>query len=434
MHQLTHLASRIFGVPLLIERQKLDVILGALGPRIGVVSEDEAADTQPKAYGPGDTGRSRKSYFVTEDKIAIIDVVGPLVKRASGDFISGGPTTYTEIENEFTDAVTDPEIKGVLLQVDSPGGESVGAFELSDLIYSQRSAKPIFAVADGDAFSAAYALASAAEQLYVTKSGGVGSVGVWMMHIDQSAFNEQKGIKPTYLYAGARKIDGNPHAPLSEGARNAFQAEVDRIYGMFTDAVARNRGMSGKSVRSTEAGLFFGQNSIDVGFADQIGGLSDALAGLRAAISSKSSLSAAASAAPIPQKGGIVMDEPTIKADAEQQPPKQEAGALVSVEEMAATQIAAARPEALAYAADVAEYCVLAGMPAKIAGFLRASTSIEDVRKELMTARAASDSEEKIHSHVLPESGTETGKPAAKTNVEESPIVRAASALAGKEK
>jgi len=434
MHHLTHLASRIFGVPLLIERQKLDVILGAIGPRIGVVSEDEATDTQPKAYGPGDTGRSRKSYFVTEDKIAIIDVVGPLVKRASGDFMSGGPTTYAEIENEFTDAITDPDIQGVLLQVDSPGGESVGAFELSDLIYSQRGAKPIFAVADGDAFSAAYALASAAERLYVTKSGGVGSVGVWMMHVDQSAFNEAKGIKPTYLYAGARKIDGNPHAPLTEGARNAFQSEVDRIYSMFTDAVARNRGMATKSVRSTEAGLFFGGNAIDVGFADQVGGLSDALAGLRSAIASRKSLSAAASAAQSQQKGGIVMDEPTIKADATQQPPTQEAGALVSRAEMTEAQVAL-RAATLTYAADVAEYCVLAGMPARIAAFVRTGTSIDDVRKELMTARAKADAEVQINSHTLPESGSETGKPGASSKCEESPIVRAAEKLAktGKE-
>lgn len=435
MHQLLHLAGRIFGVPLLIERQKMDVIMGALGPRLGVVSEDEAADR--KAVGPGDTGRSRKSYHVTEDKIALIDIVGPLVKRASGDFMSGGPTTYAEIENEFMDAVTDPEIRGILLMIDSPGGESVGAFELSDMIYSQRASKPIYAVADGDAFSAAYALASAAERLYVTKSGGVGSIGVWMMHVDQSEANKRVGVKPTYLFAGARKIDGNPHAPLSEEARDAFQSEVDRIHGMFVDTVSRNRSISTNTVRKTEAGLFFGDAGVSVGLADAVGTFSDAMRDLRAAISGgkRNSGVAATAASHKSTKGALRMEDEAKEQAVEDQGQAEQAGALVPVGEMAASQIAAAREAAIAYAVDVVEYCGLAGLPAKAADFIRRGVGIEDVRKELTAARAAADSEERIHSHVLPEDGTESGKPGA-TDVSKSPIVQAAERLAaeGKEK
>ena len=448
MNKLTHLAARIFSVPLMIERQKMDVILNFLAPRLELdLSEAAEGAQESRLYGPGDTGRSRKSYYVTKDHIAVIDVVGPLVKRASGDYLSGGPTTYSEVENEVMDAVTDPAIDGVLLTVDSPGGESVGAFELSDLIHSQRNAKPIFAVADGDAFSAAYAIASAAERVFVTKSGGVGSIGVWMMHVDQSEANKKYGVKPTYIYAGARKIDGNPHEPLTKEAKASFQEEVDRLYAMFVGTVARNRGLRDEDVRDTEAGLFFGDRGISAGLADEVGGVSEALAALRDCVKRRKSNSSSAPAAAdvlIPRKGVSRMDDTTKRAAAEQaaadevveQPvapaekpeeqPQQEPQGEPEVE----APVESDGGEALAYAVDVAEFCVLAGQAGKIAGFLRARTSLAEVRKTLMAARAADESET-IHSLVLPETGA-----SAETKVTESPIVRAAEKLAnvGKEK
>jgi signal peptide peptidase SppA len=417
-----HLASRLFGVPLLIERTKLDVILSVIAPRLG---GDDEPQLSLEMYGPGDTGKSRKSYYVTDDKIGVVSIVGPLVKRASGEFLSGGPTTYGEVEMEIMDAITDPEIKGVLLAVDSPGGESVGAFELSDLIFSQRSSKPIFAAADGDAFSAAYALASAADQLYVTKSGGVGSVGVWMAHVDQSGFNKQKGLKPTFLFAGARKLDGNPHEPLTDDARETFQAEIDRIYSMFVETVARNRAMSMKSVKQTEAGLYFGQSGVDIGFADQVGTLSDALAGLRAAIArpAKSSSVVASAASPIPTKEVSKM-EPDVKADAPLTTAEPKApDVTVAVSVVDAQSI-------LDQAAEIAELCGLAGQPKMAAAFIRAGKPLADVRAELLKARADQDAATEIHSQVPLGSNADTGRGAPTANPNDSPVVQAAERLA----
>ena len=410
----------------MVERGKLDTIVAVLGQRIGI----EADAVEPAIYGPGDTGRQRKEYFVTDDKIAVIDVVGPLVKRTSGAFLSGGPTTYSEVETEFMDAITDPEIAGVLLQVDSPGGESTGAFELSDLIHSQRGSKPIFAAADGDAFSAAYAVASAADRLFVTKSGGVGSIGVWMMHVDQSGLNAKVGLKPTYLFAGARKIDGNPHEPLGKEARASFQSEVDRIYGMFVDTVARNRSMDAANVQGTEARLFFGTDAIESGLADEVGTLADALAALRSTIASKSkSTSAARSAAATSNKGAFHMDETTKEPVADEQTAPEPEKEPESTD--AQSGAPALNVVALAYAVDVVELCGLAGLPQMAADFLKKSATIEDVRTGLQTARAALDSETQVHSHVLPESGADSSKPGAKTSTEQSAIVRAAEKLAG---
>ena len=421
--QMIHLASRLFGSPLLIERGKLDAILGALSQRLNIDVEQPV-----NAFGPGDTGKARKPYYVTEDKIGVIDAIGLLVKRISGDFLSGGPTTYAEIENDFMDAVTDPSIRGILMVVDSPGGECVGCFELADLIHSQRGTKPIVAVADGDAFSAAYALASSADELWVTKTGGVGSVGVWMLHVDQSKWNEKAGIKPTYIFAGAHKVDGNPHEPLGKDAMAALQGEVDRIHGMFVDTVARNRGMSAKVVRGTEARLFMGQDGVAVGFADEVGGLNDALASLRSRINGSGGKQRAAASAPSKTtKGAQSMNLEETEAP-EVETPK-EATPTESPAEEAQQQEAPAN--AAAIAADIVDLCVLAAMPDRAAAFIRAGASIDRVRQDLLAARAAEDANQQIHSHIHSETGT-----TAKTSIKDSPIVKAAEMLAnvGKEK
>jgi signal peptide peptidase SppA len=434
MGNLSHLATRLFGTPLLIERSKMDVILSVLGPRLGIEMEAAAPVT-------GEEGRARKPYHVTADGIGVIDVVGPLVKRASGDFLSGGPTTYGEVENDFMDAVTDPKIRGILLQVDSPGGEAVGCFELSDLIYSQRGSKPVYAVADGDAFSAAYAIASSAERLYVIPSGGVGSVGVWAMHVDQSEFNKRQGFKPTYIFAGARKVDGNPHQPLSKEASEVFQKEIDWRYEMFVNSVATYRGMSVGDVKDTEARLFFGENATEVGFADEIGTVADALADMRRAIEGAASLGRAARTATRQHQKREVsrMAETTEEtAVVEEQPVEQqpEETAAPPVEQPEPSTAEEARATVLNFAADVAEYCALAGMAGRAAAFIKAGTSLDEVRKQLLSARAAAEAEAQIHSHVLPETGSDPGWKGAKTDVQNSPIVKACDELAnvGKEK
>ena len=241
MITLPHLASRIFDTPLAIHRQKLDVILQAIGPRL-----------QGMPMTPMEQERmKRKPYMVTPDGIAVIDIMGTLVHRSTGMDALSGLTSYPDIEAELIDACTDPAIKGVLLNIDSPGGEVQGVFDLADEIYSARDMKPICAVADA-AYSAAYLLGSAASEIYCPRTGGVGSVGIICLHRDQSEADAKEGLKYTAFFAGARKNDGNSHVPLTEGVSARIQGDVDSIYGMFVAAVARNRGMKPEAVRATE--------------------------------------------------------------------------------------------------------------------------------------------------------------------------------------
>ena len=98
------------------------------------------------------------------------------------------------------------------------------------------------------AYSAAYAIASAAERVYLPRTGGMGSIGVIAIHVDQSAYDEKKGLKYTAIYAGARKNDFSSHKPLTDKAMEVVQAEVDEVYDLFAETVARNRGIKATAI------------------------------------------------------------------------------------------------------------------------------------------------------------------------------------------
>lgn len=276
-----HLASRIFGSPLAIRREKLDAILAAIGPRLDI----DVEDLKPQAYGAGDP-KEKKEYLVEEGGIAVIPVQGTLVKRGGWLAAYSGMTGYDSISDQFRDAIADTNIRGILLDVDSPGGECSGLFDLADEIFAARGTKPIWAIADDDAFSAAYAIASAADRIYVTRTGGVGSIGVIALHCDQSGFDKDLGVKYTAIYAGEHKNDGSPHAPLSSEAKSRMQSEVDRIYQMFTSTVARNRKIAEQKVINTQAGLYFADQGVQL-LADKVGTYEDVLRDLTAHLEGK---------------------------------------------------------------------------------------------------------------------------------------------------
>ncbi|WP_265023138.1 S49 family peptidase [Wolbachia endosymbiont (group B) of Ischnura elegans] len=204
------------------------------------------------------------------EKTAVIAIHGILTKKpgAFDDFL--GMTSYEKIQEEIEEALSNKDIETILLDIDSPGGEVNGIFDLADFIYESRAKKRIIAIANDDAYSAAYAIASSAEKVFVSRTSGVGSIGVIASHIDQSGFDEKQGIKYTTVFAGSRKNDLNPHEPMTSESLESLQKEVDRLYEMFVQLIARNRGLSIEKIRSTEAGLYFGKNAVDIGFADGI--------------------------------------------------------------------------------------------------------------------------------------------------------------------
>ncbi len=137
MKHLPQLATRVFDTPLLIAPQKLEVILGVLAPHFGV-------DAPVQAAAVASDRAARKPYEVTPDGIAVIPIEGTLVHKSYGLDAFSGLRSYVELQQEIEDAATDPAIRGILLDVDSPGGEVAGVFDLADTIYAARSAKPLF--------------------------------------------------------------------------------------------------------------------------------------------------------------------------------------------------------------------------------------------------------------------------------------------------
>ncbi len=281
-HRSLHLATRIFDTPLAIEPSKLDMILTVLAPRLTI-----GADSIPLlAPDEEQDDLAAKSYLVTDDGIACISIQGTLVNKSYGMRALSGLTTYSEIRECVEDAMQDSRIQALLFDVDSPGGEVSGCPDLANFIFSMRGKKPMMAIANDACFSAAYWLASAAGKLCITRTGGVGSIGVVAVHVDQTKFDEKLGLSYDFLHYGARKVDGNPHLVLSDEARANMQAEIDRCGEMFVAAVARNRGVDLQTVRDTEAQCYFGEKALGL-LADMVGTCEDALNYLRGQIAAQ---------------------------------------------------------------------------------------------------------------------------------------------------
>jgi len=366
---------RLFGAkPLLIEATRLD-----------------------SAYG------MRKPYALQEG-VAIIDIAGLLANEPSlFDAIMFGATAYGQILDEVEQAIADPEVRAVLLRVNSPGGDSENAFETAAALAELARRKPFWAVADNSMFSAAYLLATAAQRIYVPEfTGGAGSIGVYAEHLDWSEFNRKLGVKVTYIAEGEGKTDGNPNEPLSDAARATLEAEVARLYGLFVRDVARRRGLSEQAIRELGAALKYGPDAVAARLADRMGTLRTALADLAAFVRPTS----------IPRGGKNTMTEETARA-ATSEP-------TIDLEAIRAE----ARREGYAEAREIVELCALAGMPAKATALLARGATPTEARQFLVEARAAEDAAE-ICSHVMPDTGT-----SAKPPLENNPVVKAVERLA----
>ncbi|MFJ5424118.1 S49 family peptidase [Wolbachia endosymbiont of Drosophila barbarae] len=214
--------------------------------------------------------KNLKHFHINPKGIAIIRIYGVLTKKTEAFDHILDMTSYENIHEEIESALEDKSIETILLDTDSPGGEVNGVFDLADFIYESRAKKRIIAIANDDAYSAAYAIASSAEKIFLTRTSGVGSIGVIASHIDQSRFDEKQGIKYTTIFAGSRKNDLNPHEPMTSESLESLQKEVDRLYEMFVQLIARNRNLSIEAIKSTEAGLYFGEKAVEIGLADGV--------------------------------------------------------------------------------------------------------------------------------------------------------------------
>lgn len=278
-----HIAQRLFNTPLALAPSKAEAIVSVLRGRFGIEALFDA-NGQVMAFSDpdydGDTVPA-KGYDIIHG-LGVIPVSGTLVQKSGNLRPYCGMTGYDGIRANLSMALDDETVKAIALDIDSPGGEVAGCFDLVDAIYKGRGQKPIWAILTECAYSAAYAIASSCDKIVVPRTGGTGSVGVISMHTEFSRMLDKSGVTVTLIKYGARKAEGNEVQPLSDEALARFQADVDKIGEMFVDTVARNRQLSAAKVRSTEAGTFLGADGVRVGFADAVMAPDEAFASLLA--------------------------------------------------------------------------------------------------------------------------------------------------------
>lgn len=230
-----------------------------------------------RAARPARAGSSSPAGGVAE-----IPIHGSIFPRASAMDLSGGGVSLEDLQAQLRGAASDPSVSAIVLNVDSPGGTHDLVPETAALIRKVDALKPVTAVANTMIGSAAYWLASQASEIVATPSGSLGSVGVFAVHEDASAYYDAKGLKLSVISAGKYKTELADVGPLTDEARGYVQGMVDEVYGMFTGDVARGRSVSVKDVRGETFGegrMMFAPKAVENGLADRVDTLDGAIRG-----------------------------------------------------------------------------------------------------------------------------------------------------------
>ncbi len=248
-HQL--LVAEFLATPWALMPERLHALAGVVMRWSAGAAVPPEAMTQIQADREARQARRQATAAQSTGSIAVLPLYGVITQRGNMvDDVSGPGSTSTQ---QFTAALrtllADESVSQILIDIDSPGGSVYGVAELADEIQSARAQKPVVAIANSLAASAAYWIGCAASEFYVTPGGEVGSIGVWQAHQDFSKALEEAGVKTTLISAGKYKVEGNPYSALDEEAQAFMQSRVDDYYAAFTKAVAKGRGVPISQVR-----------------------------------------------------------------------------------------------------------------------------------------------------------------------------------------
>jgi HK97 family phage major capsid protein len=339
----------------------------------------------------------------TPGSVMVLPVHGVLGYRLESvtDVCGGGGTSVQHLSRDFQKALNDPSIAAIVFEFDSPGGSVEGIPELAAKIFAARDVKPIIAVANTLCASAAYWLASACGEVVVTPSGEVGSIGVFMLHMDQAKYDEDLGVAYTLIKAGKYKAEGLSHFPLDEAAKEAYEARVNEWYDQFTRGVATMRGTSPKDVREGygQGRTVGAKQAVAQNLADRVGTLDDVLGKLLKK-SAKAGGARAEEPAPAVQasddsepkavlilaaaRGGADGLEPDTPAPAAQ------AKEQMMTEEEKAALAAAAKAEAAERGKQLGALATQHGLQAELPNWLASEKTVAQVKDEILEAKATS--------------------------------------------
>lgn len=286
------LLSWVAGAAWAMEPAKAQVILDVLVRRaIGADDTPWDDETQEERH------RARQDARVAADRrqradnggVAVIPlhgVISPRVHDVQG-ISTGGGTSAEGFAAALRELAADTSVSAIVIDIDSPGGNVLGIPEAVSAVREAREAKPVTAIANHWAASAAYWIASAAGELVVTQSAEVGSIGVYAYHEDISARLANLGVKPTLIKAGPHKAEGHPAFPLSEEAAAHAQESVDAVYAAFIRDVAKGRGVPVATVRDSFGGgrMVSASQAVKLGMADRVDTLGNTIKRMQRAAS-----------------------------------------------------------------------------------------------------------------------------------------------------
>lgn len=242
------------------------------------VSGDDLAGLPPEVAAMLQA-EARAAELQVDGGVTVINLRGVITPYSSllSLLLFGSGAGLNVFRANLRAALANDDVSTIVLNIDSPGGRGDLVSETADEIAA--AGKPIIAVANTLCASAAYWIAAAADEVIVTPSGYVGSVGAYRLHEDWSGFNEQMGIDPTYVYAGEYKVEGNIDNPLSAEARQAWQEDIDDCYAMFVNAVAKGRGVKASVVKSDygQGRVVRAKNALAAGMVDRVATLEQTL-------------------------------------------------------------------------------------------------------------------------------------------------------------
>tara|TARA_R110002124_G_scaffold213962_1_gene379988 strand:- start:17047 stop:18354 length:1308 start_codon:yes stop_codon:yes gene_type:complete len=321
------IASRVLNTPLLLEPGYARVFFSALANRLNITELGDAEGPVPTGQklrvdartftktGVNQWGETEVLFQVV-DGIALLDVKGTLVHKHGYLKPYSGMTGYDGIINRAAMMMAEPDVKGILMDMHTPGGEVAGCFDTADRLrqMSNQSGKEIWSLCCDMTCSAGMALASAGNRRLITQTGIAGSVGVVMAHASYEEHLKEEGIKVTLIHSGSHKVEGNPYEDLPAEVLSRFQTDTDALRQEFAQLVARYTGMSVEAVLATEAATYRGQAAIDIGFADQLVNGHEAIAEFTEYLSTQGRIITT----------GATMTHETVKPEASTAPPQGE--------------------------------------------------------------------------------------------------------------
>ncbi len=208
--------------------------------------------------------------------VAIIPIKGEINIDDSGSFITPGGASSEEIINQIDRAEKNPEVKAIILDINSPGGGPVASEEV--MLRIKNSNKYTVAVIREIGTSGAYWIASAADRIYARPMSITGSVGVTGSYIEWAGLMDKYNVKYVELHSGKYKEVGNPYKNLTTEEFFVLEKSIDQMYVYFLDSVAENRLLTPQQKEGIQNSEFFtGKDAKELGLIDDFGGKDEAI-------------------------------------------------------------------------------------------------------------------------------------------------------------